>query len=71
MHTHLFTAEEDVGFAVDMTAKCTKLKVLELGPSFGKFAFSIQSFLNVIKKSTSLQTLQLGGVQLSDMVSPP
>ena len=68
IHSHLSTAEEDVEFAVEMTAKCTKLKVLEL--SF-ILAFSSQSFLNILNKSTSLQTLLLKEVQLSDMVSPP
>ena len=52
---------------MEMTAKCTKLKVLELTlADLGTIAF-----VNVINKSTSLQTLLLGRVQLSDMVSPP
>ena len=77
IHSHLSTAveEDDVGFAVEMIAKCTELKVLkvlELTPSFGvRLAISSQSFLNVLNKSTSLQTLSLKKVQLSDMVSPP
>ena len=71
VYTHLSTGREDVGFAVEMIAKCTKLKVLELAPSYGRLAFSSQSFLNVLNKSTSHQTLSLMGVQLSDMVSPP
>ena len=75
IHSHLSTAERDAGFAVEMIAKCTKLKVLELDPNYGRdggrFAFSSQSFLNVLNKSTSLQTLSLKKVQLSDMVSPP
>ena len=56
---------------MEMTARCTKLKVLELTPWEGRLVFSSQSFLNVLNKSTSLQTLSLVGVQLSDMVSPP
>ena len=64
------TGGGDAGFAVEMTAKCTKLKVLELG-GFERLAFSSQSFLNVLNKLTSLQTLLLERVQLSDMVSPP
>ena len=54
-----------------MTAKCTKLKVLELVAEREIFAFSSRSFLNVLNKSTSLQSLSLKRVQLSDMVSPP
>ena len=61
----------DAGFAVEMTAKCTKLKVLELVKGFGRLEFSSQSFLNVLNKSTSLETLSLKWVKLSDMVSPP
>ena len=56
---------------MEMTAKCTMLKVLGLAMTFARLAFSSQSFLNVLNKSTSLQTLSLDGVQLSDMVSPP
>ena len=71
-HSHLSTVEEDVGFAVEMTAECTKLKILELAAELGRIAFlSFQSFLNVLNKSTSLETLSLKRVQLSDMVSPP
>ena len=71
MYTLTSAAEADAGFAMEMTAKCTKLKVLKLVSSFGRLAFPSQSFLNVLNKSTSLQTLSLRGVQLSDMVSPP
>ena len=56
---------------MEMTAKCNKLKELELAPSFGRIAFSSHSFLSVLNKSTSLQTLSLKEVQLSDIVSPP
>ena len=52
---------------MEMTAKCTNLKVLEHVGG----AFSSQSFVNVLNKSTSLQTLSLDEVMLSDMVSPP
>ena len=52
---------------MEMTAKCTKLKVLEFtGAHLGTI-----TFLNVLNKSTSLQTLSLNEVQLSDKVSPP
>ena len=75
IHSHLSTDKrDDVEFAMDMIAKCTKVKVLQLTPpfaGFGRLAFSSQSFLNVLSKSTSLQTLSLGEVQLSDMVNPP
>ena len=72
IHSHLSTAERYAGFAVEMTAKCTKLKVLELSPDYNdNLSFSTRSFLNVLNKSTSLQTLSLKKVQLSDMVSPP
>ena len=71
LHSLLSTAKRNAGFAVEMIAKCTKLKVLELAPSFGRLAFSSQSFLNVLNKLTSLQTLSLERVKLSDMVSPP
>ena len=72
MHSHLSTAQKDAGFAVEMTAKCTKLKVLKLSPEWiDLISFTTQSFLNVFNKSTSLQTLSLKKVQLSDMVSPP
>ena len=72
MHSQLSTAEGDVGFAEEMTAKCTKLEVLELTrySMIGRLVFSFQSFLSVLNKSTSLQTLSLRGVQLSHMVSP-
>ena len=58
---------------MEMTAKCTKLKVLEFSPGIlaKNISFSTRSFLNVLNKSTSLQTLSLRGVKLSDMVSPP
>ena len=56
---------------MDMTAKCTKLKELGLAAQYNDLAFCSQSFLNVLNKSTSLQTLSLWKVQLSDMVSPP
>ena len=75
VYTHLSTDEGYAGFAVEMIAKCTKLKVLEFSPSYfedyAKILFSTQSFLNVLNKSTSLQTLSLEEVQLLDMVSPP
>ena len=81
MHSYLSTAEEDAGFAVEMIAKCTKLKVLELARKRSRMeirsgrirrvAIPPQSLLNVLSKSTSLQTLSLERVQLSDMVSPP
>ena len=29
IHSHLSTDEEDAGFALELVAKCTKLKVLE------------------------------------------
>ena len=67
IHSHLSTDEEDAGFAVEMIAKCTKLKVLK----FAWLAFSSQSFLNVLNTSASLQTLSLENVHLTDMVSPP
>ena len=73
IHSHLSTVdEEDAGFVLEMTAKCTKVKQLELAAEYERWAVvSFQSFLNVLNKSTSLQTLSLGGVHLSDMVSPP
>ena len=72
IHSHLSTAEGDNGgFAVEMTVKCTKLKVLELASSLGRLAFSSQSFLYVVNKSVFLETLSLKRVQLSDIVSPP
>ena len=71
MHSHLSTVEEDVGFAVEMITKCTKLKVLVLAMTFGWLTFSTRLFLNVLNKSTSLETLSLEGLQLSYMVSPP
>ena len=73
INSHLSTAEKDAGFAVEMTAKCTKLKVLEFSPTayYATIPFSIRSFLNVLNKSTSLQSLSLNKVQLSDMVNPP
>ena len=74
MHSHLSTAEKDAGFRVEITAKCTKLKVLEFSPTIyhsDYISFSIGSFLNILNKSPSLQTLSLVRVKLSDMVSPP
>ena len=68
--TSVYTAGWDAGFAVEMTAKCTKLNVLEFS-GYDSISFFTRSFLNVLNKSTSLQTLSLEGVQLSDMVSPP
>ena len=75
IHSHLFTGEEDAPFAFEITTECTKLKVLVFS-SDNLLPFDIsdnclQSFTKVLKKSTSLQTLSLGGVHLSDMVSPP
>ena len=79
MHSHLSTARGDAGLqVVEKTAKCTKLKVLKFSGSPDdinlcpeSISFSARSFLNVLNKSTSLQTLSLERVQLSDMVSPP
>ena len=72
IHSHLSTAERYAGFVLEMTAMCTKLKVLEFSPYYDdNISFSTRSFLNVLNKSTSLQTLSLLEVQLSDMVSPP
>ena len=70
MHSPLSTDKKDAGFSVEMTAKCTKLKVLEF-KGYDPISFSTRPFLNVLNKSTSLQTLSLKRVQLSDMVSPP
>ena len=70
MHSHLSTAQKDKGFAVEMIAKCTKLKVLGF-LAHHDILFSTRLFLNVFNTSTSLQTLSLDGVKLSDMVSPP
>ena len=75
MQSHLSTAKKDAAFALEMTAKCTKLKVLELAAEksfifMGRIAFPTQSFLNVLNKSTSLQSLSLEGIKLSDIVSP-
>ena len=73
IHSHLSTAGGDVGLAVEMTSKCTKLKVLKVFEltGFTDADLGTIAFLNILNKSTSLQTLSLWGVQLSDMVSPP
>ena len=83
MHLHLFIGLGDQPFALEMTAKCTKLKVLKFFtlksgerlsityPGYKTILFSSLSFLNVLNKSTSLQTLSVEKVELSDMVSPP
>ena len=64
----LFTDLWDGAFVLRMIGACTKVKVLVLD---GGVEFSTQSFLNVLNKSTSLKTLSLMGVQLSDMVCHP
>ena len=56
IRAHLSTAEEDVGFAVEMTTKCTKLKVLELALSFEMLALSSRSFLNVIMQHINISS---------------
>ena len=64
----LFTVGWDGAFVLQMIGACTKLKVLALDETL---KFPTQSFLNVVEKLTSLQTLSLQKIQLSDMVSPP
>ena len=78
MHSHLFTAEEGVEFALEMTAKCTKLKMLELASGLKRIAYPLRHLsiskkhlVEFFNKSTSLQTLSLKNAQLSDMVNPP
>ena len=66
----LFTDEWDGAFVLQMIGACTKLRVMKLHVDFIKrVVFSTLSFLTVLNKSTSLQTLSLFGVYLSDMVS--
>ena len=69
MHIYiLYTDECDGAFVLQMIGACTKLKVLVLD---GWIEFSTRSFLNILNQSTSLQTLSLREVLLSDMVSYP
>ena len=69
MHLYiLYTDECDGAFVLQTIGACTKLKVLVLD---GWIKFSTRSFLNVLNQSTSLQTLSLREVLLSDMVSYP
>ena len=63
----LFTDYWDGAFVLQMIGACTKLRVMKLHVGF--VVLPTQSFLNVLNKSTSLQTLSLQGLQLSDMVS--
>ena len=68
MHLNILFADKlDGAFVLQIIDACTKLslKVLILD----EMLFPTQSFLTILNKSTSLQTLSLEGAQLLDMVS--